>query len=91
MGGGGERDARRSTETEDSTSRGAARQSLRPGAAAERPQPAALRRRWPAAARHAVSGEHCEGGRGLRHSRLPLLSVAGGEGAGGAGEERGGG
>ena len=62
-----------------------------PGAAAERPQLAALRRGWPAAARHAVSGEHCERGRGLRHSRLPPLSVAGGEGAGGAEEEKGGG
>ena len=84
QGGGGASYARRPPGTEVSSTMGAAGHPF--GA-----QAAALLRGRPAAARHAVSGGCGRRGRGRSSPRLPPLSVAGGEGARGPEEERGGG
>ena len=91
QGGGGASYARGPTGTEGSSTGGAAGHPAGAQAAEKRPQPAALLRRRPAAARLAVAGKQCERGLGRFSPRLPPLSVAGGEEARGAEEERGGG
>ena len=89
QGGGGARDARWPTGTDDSTSGAAAGPPDGAWAAAERPQPAALRGDAPPLTVPRL-GSCVRRGRRLCHSLLPRTARPGSQEGGGGGEERGG-